>query len=228
MAQSTHSERSTPQPRLIPATTYAFTFVFPIQAGPPTSDTVQKPSNSRLRDELKHELRAKLTKALGSYFLTLIVYYSDLHALIIAGKFTRVPSAQMKWTAAGFCKDVAKKYEVMLKGWRDDIPFENLSNLPNAIERIQDLLDLLGRKELRFVKITRREAQALTPETASPGQYVPPRARAIRSDFKRHKIERKRPGRTLAGPKSDEFVYDSDEIEEFEDVPHGPHQNSAQ
>jgi len=186
------------QPQLIPMTTYAFKFVFPVP-GPPTCDDVQIPSNSHVRNRLKHELCEKLTTALCG--------------------FTRDPSAQMKWTASGFCKDVAKKYEIMLKGWRNDVPFENLSNLPNAIERIQDLLDLLGRKELRFVKISHRVAQALTPETASPGLYVPPRAKAIRRDFKHHKIARKRPGRTLAGPKSNEFVYDSDENDEFEDVP---------
>jgi len=47
-----------------------------------------------------------------SYFLQ-VSYCSDLH-VGIAGDFTRDPSARMKWTALGFCRDVSKKYEVRL------------------------------------------------------------------------------------------------------------------
>ncbi|KAH9832079.1 uncharacterized protein C8Q71DRAFT_779768 [Rhodofomes roseus] len=126
----------------------------------------------------------------------------------------------MKWTAAGFLKHVVKAHEVMLEGWGEDVPFENLSNLPNAVERIRDLLDRFEKGELRFIKVSYATVRTLTPETASPGKYVPPRKRVIRKDYKCHRVVRRRPGRMLSGPKSDEFVYDSDDIEEFEDTAH--------
>jgi len=193
---STRSERS--QPQLVPVTTYVFKFEFPFPPQPVSNDE-PRPSSSAVRDALKHDLREGLTEALR--------------------KMTRDPKACMRWTAAGFLQHVVKKYEVTLEGWGEDVPFENLSNLPNAIKHIRDLLDSLEKNELRFIKISRATIRGLTAETASPGKYVPPRERATRRDFKWHKVARRRPGRTLTGPKSDEFVYDSDEIEEFGDSP---------
>lgn len=166
------------------------------------------------------EKRGELRKVLGDEIRVLNTYLSSLNlALTVAriGRLSGSPHAEMYWTAREFFSFVVRRHRLLLEGWPEDVLFANPSDIRGGIRTFRRLLDRWNQGILRFRTVSESELHELDEARAAPGRYVEaPRCLVGRPDIKKH---RRRPvtnplglprPKEKKGPKSPEFVLDSD------------------
>ena len=121
----------------------------------------------------------------------------------------------MRWNAEDFFTFVVKKYAVFLEGWPAHLFFANLSDVPGGIRTMRELSVRAERGILAFVALTPDQVQQLTIDTTAPGSFHPRPPRAVRSDYGRQRVLpwlrlSRRPRQMRFGPKSAEYIDDSD------------------
>ena len=130
--------------------------------------------------------------------------------------------ARMRWNTEDFFAHVARKYGVCLLGWPSHLPFANLSCIRGGIHTMRELSSRIECGALQFTTVPPDEVDELTVKSAAPGKFVPRPPRAVRRDYGKQRVlpwlRQSRPPRQMRfGPKSTEFVDDSDAYESEED-----------
>ncbi|KAI0690979.1 hypothetical protein BC835DRAFT_155869 [Cytidiella melzeri] len=78
---------------------------------------------------------------------------------------TQDPSASMRWPS--YWKDVVCKYRVVVEGWpHDDVPFRNLSDVPN-LQKLEILLRGWQAGEIYFRRLSEAEFTVLSAARAA-------------------------------------------------------------
>ena len=68
----------------------------------------------------------------------------------------------MEWKH--YWQNVVKRYQVIIEGWPDNIPFQNLSDISNSLSDVEDLLRRWHCGTTYWKKLTARELQTLDLE----------------------------------------------------------------
>ncbi|KAI0714157.1 hypothetical protein C8T65DRAFT_644909 [Cerioporus squamosus] len=91
---------------------------------------------------------------------------AELRALVreklceITGKH----DAQMRWSRTAYMRDVVARYRVRIEGWPlNDVPFRNLSDVPN-LPKLELLLAGFRNGTIRFRAITEEEYNAMAAD----------------------------------------------------------------
>ena len=109
-------------------------------------------------------------------FLTQLIHLSET--------VTGDESARMEWKH--YWRNVVKRYQVIIEGWPDNIPFRNLSDVSNSLSDLEDLLRRWRCGTTYWKKLTARELQTLDLERDTQitnGEVDAPAPRRRRSDY---------------------------------------------
>lgn len=109
------------------------------------------------------------------------------------GQITGDTSARMEWKY--YWRNVVQRYQVVIEGWPDNIPFGNLSNYSNSLADLEALLRKWRCGSIYWKEITDHELQQLNKERderIERGEIDAPVPRRRRSDYGKKRVKNAR------------------------------------
>jgi hypothetical protein len=103
----------------------------------------------------------------------------------------------MEWKH--YWRNVVKRYQAIIEGWPDNIPFRNLSDISSSLSDLEDLLRRWRCGTTYWKKLTARELQTLDLERDTQitnGEVDAPAPRRRRSDYGKKRPRTKQSGET--------------------------------
>jgi hypothetical protein len=139
-------------------------------------------------------------------------------------------SVRMEWKH--YWRNIVKRYQVIIEGWPDNIPFRNLSDTSSPVSDLEDLLRRWRSGSTYWKKLTAREVQALDQERdkqISNGEVDVPVPRRRRSDYgkKRPRTKQSDENNIRKKHKSKEILDSSDSESGSENTPSAPATSST-
>ena len=103
---------------------------------------------------------------------------------MLSGLITKDDTACMEYV--DYHRKVVQRYQVILKGWPQTLPFKSPRKCSSSIQELEDLLQCLRDKRTYWKQLTDDELTALEKEHKEQiehGKIIPPAPRRRRSDL---------------------------------------------
>lgn len=175
----------------------------PTPSPPPRKRQEYATSSSALRGAV----RAGLDDLVGEYAHQLLPDIQVAQTMRSPAAATGIPDLTMEYTVKGFCKNIVVPFELALRNWPGDVPFDNLSDA--KVGHLRNLLWRIKSGMLFFARATPTEIYAAYNHSpaACPGEIFREPVR----HFQHRNVGSSTKGRYKRdGAKSAKEVYETD------------------